>query len=83
MGHYTYLNISEEAQKGSSLMFETIKYLAEAFVFVYLGISLVKINYNDVEVVFTGCLFLVIVFARCFTIFSLPFFTVKYKLSHK
>ncbi len=37
MGHYTYLNISKESQKGTHLAFETIGYLAEAFVFVYLG----------------------------------------------
>lgn len=37
MGHYAYSNISEESQKGTHLSFETVGYLAEAFVFAYLG----------------------------------------------
>jgi NhaP-type Na+/H+ or K+/H+ antiporter len=37
MGHYCYLNISEESQRGTVVAFDTVGYLAEAFVFAYLG----------------------------------------------
>jgi NhaP-type Na+/H+ or K+/H+ antiporter len=42
MGHYTFLNISAESQKGTVWAFDTAGYLAEAFVFGYLG----KFGYN-------------------------------------
>lgn len=43
MGHYSFMNISEESQKGTGLAFETVSYIAEAFVFTYLGASVLSI----------------------------------------
>lgn len=37
MSHYTYQNLSEESQKGTTLVFDSFGYLAETFVFIYLG----------------------------------------------
>jgi len=28
MGHYTFMNISEESQRGTGLAFETVSYIA-------------------------------------------------------
>ncbi|KAL4437948.1 hypothetical protein ABPG74_001119 [Tetrahymena malaccensis] len=87
MGHYAYLNISEESQKGTHLAFETVGYLAEAFVFAYLGISLVNINYEDIEIGFTICMMIAVMIARCFSVQSLPciqtIFKKQIKLNHK
>lgn len=44
MGHYCFRNISEESQKGTGLAFETVSYVAEAFVYAYLGASIVSLN---------------------------------------
>lgn len=44
MGHYCFMNISEESQKGTGLAFETVSYIAEAFVFAYLGASILSID---------------------------------------
>eukprot|EP01017_Pseudomicrothorax_dubius_P037283 TRINITY_DN5449_c0_g1_i4.p1 TRINITY_DN5449_c0_g1~~TRINITY_DN5449_c0_g1_i4.p1 ORF type:complete len:309 (-),score=60.67 TRINITY_DN5449_c0_g1_i4:807-1733(-) len=40
MAHYTYHNLSEESKHGTNLVFESVAFLAEAFVFAYLGISI-------------------------------------------
>jgi len=37
------MNISEESQKGTGLAFETVSYISEAFVFAYLGASILSI----------------------------------------
>jgi NhaP-type Na+/H+ and K+/H+ antiporters len=37
MSHYTMQNLSEESQKGTVLIFDAFGYLAETFVFIYLG----------------------------------------------
>ncbi|EAS01743.2 sodium/hydrogen exchanger family protein (macronuclear) [Tetrahymena thermophila SB210] len=83
MGHYAYLNISEESQKGTHLAFETVGYLAEAFVFAYLGISLVNINYADIEIGFTICMMFAVMFARCFSVYSLPCLQAVFKKQSK
>lgn len=43
MGHYAFMNISEESQRGTGLAFETVSYIAEAFVYAYLGASILGI----------------------------------------
>lgn len=43
MGHYAFMNISEESQRGTGLAFETVSYIAEAFVYAYLGASILDI----------------------------------------
>jgi NhaP-type Na+/H+ or K+/H+ antiporter len=37
MSHYTMQNLSEESQKGTVLIFDSVGYLAETFLFIYLG----------------------------------------------
>lgn len=37
MSQYTIQNLSEESQKGTVLIFDSVGYLAETFVFLYLG----------------------------------------------
>ena len=40
MAEYASHNISLTSQKGTSLAFESVAYIAEGFVFLYLGIFL-------------------------------------------
>lgn len=40
MAHYTYHNLSPEAQKFSSKLFKVVASLSEMFVFAYLGLAL-------------------------------------------
>lgn len=57
MGHYSFMNISEESQNGTGLAFETVSYIAEAFVFTYLGASALSI---DKEWLAVGMAFLIL-----------------------
>ena len=43
MGRYAYENVSDEAQKGTQLAFDTVSYIAQAFIFAYLGASILAV----------------------------------------
>lgn len=45
MSHYSWYNLSTYAQHGTSLAFSFVGYLAESFVFVYLGFA--GMHYKD------------------------------------
>jgi len=44
MSHYTFHNISKEGQSGSVMSINTLGHATEAFLFIYLGLSLFAIN---------------------------------------
>lgn len=72
MGHYSFMNISQEAQRGTGLAFETVSYIAEAFVFAYLGASMLSINSEWMAV---GMAFLILAFlpgVRAMMVYALP-----------
>ena len=85
MSHYTFQNISEESQKGTIISFETVGYLSEAFVFAYLGLSIIWIETDEYNFIFTFCLILILFFARFVGIFMLPciFFIFKKEIKLK
>ena len=66
------MNISEESQRGTGLAFETVSYIAEAFVFAYLGASTLSIH-NDKSAVGMGFLILLAMpFIRAIMVYILP-----------
>jgi len=72
MSHYTVQNISEESQKGTTLVFDAFGYLAETFVFIYLGIIIVNFDYGNVRILYTALLIASVFIARFLAIFLLP-----------
>lgn len=54
------------------LVFESIAYVAEAFVFCYLGMSLYNMNMSQIPFLFSFLMIGVIFLARFFAIFTLP-----------
>ena len=44
MSHYTFHNISDKAREGSVLAINTLGHSTEAFLFIYLGLSLFSID---------------------------------------
>ena len=39
MAHYTWFNLSRQGRHSSSVVFQFISYLAEGFIFAYLGLT--------------------------------------------
>lgn len=72
MSVYSYPNLSEKSQQGTHLAFDTVGYLAEAFVFAYLGITTLEIPFSKIPIVFSLLMIAVIMFARFLTVFLLP-----------
>jgi NhaP-type Na+/H+ or K+/H+ antiporter len=72
MGHYAFMNISEESQRGTGLAFETVSYIAEAFVYAYLGASLLVIQGNGLAVGFAALFIVFFPLVRAAMVYFLP-----------
>ena len=72
MGHYAFMNISEESQRGTGLAFETVSYIAEAFVYAYLGASLLGIRGNGSAIGFAALFLLFFPLVRAIMVYFLP-----------
>ena len=69
-GHYSYYNISTEAQIASKTTFEVVSFLTETFIFVYLGLQLPTMRHAfDPGLIFGGIVMSVI--ARAVNIFPI------------
>jgi solute carrier family 9 (sodium/hydrogen exchanger), member 8 len=68
---YVAPNLSQESQASTHALFETIGYLAEAFVFTYLGFSIIYLKYENFYLSFTVGMFLLTALARFISIFAL------------
>jgi NhaP-type Na+/H+ or K+/H+ antiporter len=74
------MNISEESQKGTGLAFETVGYMCEAFVYSYLGASILSVD-STYQAVFMGLLaLLALPVVRAIMVYLLPLF---YALARK
>ena len=72
MGHYAFMNISEESQRGTGLAFETVSYIAEAFVYAYLGASILGIEGNGLAIGFAALILLFLPLVRALMVYILP-----------
>ena len=72
MGHYTFMNISEESQRGTGLAFETVSYIAEAVVYAYLGASVLSTSGNWLAVGFAFLVFAFLPLVRALMVYFLP-----------
>jgi len=78
MSHYTQWNLSEEARKVTAAMFKTLSFAAETFLFSYIGLSAVTVDYtNSVQLAVAG-LGLCLV-GRALNIFPLAFITNQFR----
>lgn len=80
MGHYCFMNISEESQKGTGLAFETVGYMCEAFVFAYLGASTLSIESQYVAIIMGLITLFALPIVRGIMVYLLPLF---YALARK
>jgi NhaP-type Na+/H+ or K+/H+ antiporter len=54
------------------LAFESVGYISEAFVFAYLGVSVLAVDWDQMPILFAFCMIIVIFFARFIATFSFP-----------
>lgn len=71
--HYTYNNLSEESTKRTKQLFEVLHFLAENFIFSYMGLALFTFQNHIFSPIFILGAFLAIFIGRAFNIYPLSF----------
>jgi len=75
MAHYVFYNISSTGKLATGVIFETISYLSEGFIYSYIGFTAVYVIYNDkISWTFIICETFLMIFGRLFTIMFLSYF---------
>ncbi|KAM8746305.1 sodium/hydrogen exchanger 7 isoform 1-T1 [Acanthopagrus schlegelii] len=71
--HYTYNNLSEESTKRTKQLFEVLHFLAENFIFSYMGLALFTFQNHIFSPIFIIGAFISIFIGRAFNIYPLSF----------
>ncbi|KAJ8247003.1 hypothetical protein GJAV_G00257660 [Gymnothorax javanicus] len=71
--HYTYNNLSEESTKRTKQLFEALHFLAENFIFSYMGLALFTFQSHMFSPIFIVGAFLAIFIGRACNIYPLSF----------
>ncbi|XP_060886137.1 sodium/hydrogen exchanger 7 isoform X2 [Labrus mixtus] len=71
--HYTYNNLSEESNKRTKQLFEVLHFLAENFIFSYMGLALFTFQNHIFSPIFIIGAFTAIFIGRAFNIYPLSF----------
>lgn len=69
MSHYTYHNVSKSSKVGSVVSISSIAFLAEAFLFTYLGLSIFSTESSSFSLNFTFLIIIAAVLARFASVF--------------
>ncbi len=72
--HYTYINLSQESRRRTKETFELLNFLAENFVFSYMGLSLFTYRNHQWVPGFIVVSFIAIFAGRVLNIYILSFF---------
>ncbi|KAI4891991.1 hypothetical protein NFI96_034197 [Prochilodus magdalenae] len=71
--HYTYNNLSEESTKRTKQLFEVLHFLAENFIFSYMGLALFTFQNHVFSPIFIVGAFIAIFIGRAANIYPLSF----------
>ncbi|XP_069560216.1 sodium/hydrogen exchanger 7 isoform X3 [Brachyistius frenatus] len=71
--HYTYNNLSEESTKRTKQLFEVLHFLAENFIFSYMGLALFTFQNHIFSPIFIVGAFIAIFIGRALNIYPLSF----------
>ncbi|XP_031575309.1 sodium/hydrogen exchanger 9-like [Actinia tenebrosa] len=71
--HYTYKNLTEESRVRTIQTFELMNFLAENFIFTYIGLSVFAFASHQWNLGFIGWTFLAIIVGRFLNIYPLSF----------
>ena len=77
ISNYAFYNLSFQAREESSVVSRMMSNIAEAFVFTYLGLTLISSIQNNFCLSFLIIEFFVVIFGRVFAIFGLSFLIEK------
>ena len=77
ISNYAFYNLSFQAREESSVVSRMMSNIAEAFVFTYLGLTLIASIQNNFCLSFLIIEFFVVIFGRVFAIFGLSFLIEK------
>ncbi|XP_041861599.1 sodium/hydrogen exchanger 7 [Melanotaenia boesemani] len=72
--HYTFNNLSEESTKRTKQLFEVLHFLAENFIFSYMGLALFTFQNHIFSPIFIIGAFIAIFIGRSLNIYPLSFF---------
>uniref|UniRef100_A0AAR2LHN4 Sodium/hydrogen exchanger n=1 Tax=Pygocentrus nattereri TaxID=42514 RepID=A0AAR2LHN4_PYGNA len=71
--HYTHSNLSAESKKRTRELFELLNFLAESFIFSYMGLTLFSFQHHVFNPVFISGAFLAMFLGRAANIYPLSF----------
>ncbi|XP_059922243.1 sodium/hydrogen exchanger 7 [Gadus macrocephalus] len=71
--HYTYNNLSEESTKRTKQLFEVLHFLAENFIFSYMGLALFTFQNHVFSPIFIAGAFVAIFIGRACNVYPLTF----------
>lgn len=71
---YGFNNLSTEAKHGTLIAFETVRYISQAFIFTYLGASIVTTQGQWSALGIAAIIILLIPFVRFISIILLPLY---------
>lgn len=71
--HYTYNNLSKESRDRSKQLFELLSFMAENFIFTYLGVSMFSNPIHRWSFVFILIAFIAIIIGRALNVYPLSF----------
>jgi len=71
MSHYSFHNLSQKSQHTTKYMFNLISFMAENFIFIYLGVTIFAPNNYVYKPIFIILVVIIMIFARAIHVFPL------------
>jgi NhaP-type Na+/H+ or K+/H+ antiporter len=80
MSHYTFYNFSFQAREESAIVSKVMSNIAEAFVFTYLGITVIYYTTNSFSLSFISFELIIVVLGRIISIFGISYLIKLFKV---
>jgi NhaP-type Na+/H+ or K+/H+ antiporter len=81
MSHYTFYNLSFQAREESAIVSKIMSNIAEAFVFTYLGLTVIHYTTNSFSFSFIFCELIFVILGRVIAIFGISYMMKVFKVN--